>query len=76
MSDPSSSRRNRFVPFGLLALGLVVAVFAVLHAIPPSSITIETGPIGGSYYDIALAYRQALREHGIDAILKPNPDSL
>jgi TRAP-type uncharacterized transport system substrate-binding protein len=54
----------------------VVAVFAVLHAIPPSSITIETGPIGGSYYDIALAYRQALREHGIDAILKPNPDSL
>jgi TRAP-type uncharacterized transport system substrate-binding protein len=63
----------RFVGLGL-ALGVVVA--AVIYGLPPRSVTIEVGPVDGSYDDIALQYRQALRNHGIKVKIKSNPDSV
>jgi TRAP-type uncharacterized transport system substrate-binding protein len=62
------------VILGVLAIG--IAAFAVIRALPPRVVTIEAGPVGGSYYDIALKYRDAFRKHGIDLELRPNPDSL
>lgn len=60
-------------------ISIIVALLvagAIYRAIPPSHITIETGPIGGSYYDDALEYKQVLQNHGIAVTLRPNPDSL
>jgi TRAP-type uncharacterized transport system substrate-binding protein len=65
----------------IIRLLLAVAVagvigYGVMRAVPPRSVTIGTGPVGGSYYEIALRYREFLARHGIDLVLRPNPDSL
>jgi TRAP-type uncharacterized transport system substrate-binding protein len=62
------------VAFFALVLGL--AVFAVVRALPPRSVTIETGPVDGSYYNIAQQYRDVLRKRGITLVLRANPQSL
>ncbi len=66
----------RWLRLSLVVLAIGIAAFAVIRALPPRVVTIETGPVGGSYYDIALKYRDALRKRGIDMILRPNPDLL
>ena len=54
----------------------VCVVAAVLHARPPHTLTIETGPTGGSYYIDTLAYRQFLAARGIDLLIRQTPNSL
>ena len=60
---------------GWLLLGIIV-VIAALAAQPPGALTIETGPIGGSYHRNALGYQKALAANGIELRLKPNPNSI
>jgi TRAP-type uncharacterized transport system substrate-binding protein len=50
--------------------------FAVWRSLPPSVVTIETGPIGGSYYEHAEQYAERMRARGINVVLRPEPDSL
>ncbi len=58
----------------LISAGLIA--IAVIRAIPPKRVVIETGPIGGSYYETARKYQALLQLHGVDVELKVNPDSL
>ena len=76
MTNPASRNPIRFFRWSVVVLSIGIAAFAVIRALPPRVVTIETGPVGGSYYNVALKYRDALRKHGIDMILRPNPDSL
>ncbi len=58
----------------------VLAVIAILagirHARPPHDLTIEVGPVGGSYYENAQRYRDILATHGIDLHIVPTQNSL
>lgn len=64
----------RLLPFlyGGLALALAIYVATVL---PPRSIVIEAGPMGGTYYAHATAYAEVLEEHGFNVTLRSNPNS-
>lgn len=59
----------------LLAIIILVCV-AAYRARPPASLTIETGPVGGSYHQVALQYRDALAKHGITVNVVPKPNSM
>jgi TRAP-type uncharacterized transport system substrate-binding protein len=76
VSDDTPPSYFRFVHRILLALAVAIVVVAVIRAIPPRIVTIEVGPLGGSYHAIALKYRDALEAHGIAVNLRPKPDSL
>jgi TRAP-type uncharacterized transport system substrate-binding protein len=67
---------RNIIRLSVLALSVGLLVFLVWRALPPRSVTIEAGPVGGSYYQIAAKYREALRSKGIDLIIESNPDSL
>jgi TRAP-type uncharacterized transport system substrate-binding protein len=69
-------RPLRIINYCIYALAILFIAIAVYRAIPPSQITIGTGPIGGSYYEDALKYKRDLASHGIKVNLKPIPDSL
>ncbi len=70
--------RRRLRPGRYVVPALVVAVlgWAAISAIPPRTITIETGPVGGGYYDDAVKYQAVLRQHGIKTVIVPKADSL
>jgi TRAP-type uncharacterized transport system substrate-binding protein len=56
---------------------VVIVLAAGLHAAwPPSHATIEVGPVGGSFYQTAMLYRQILAERGIDLEVRPKANSL
>ncbi|HEY0181489.1 MAG TPA: TAXI family TRAP transporter solute-binding subunit [Rhodopila sp.] len=76
MSDRPPVRRIRLIRIAILLPLAVGAIYAVRRAIPPRDVTIETGPVGGSYYETALKYREVMQRHGIELRLRPNPDSL
>src|SRR5579872_2810631 len=76
MSDRMPASPFRTIRIAVIALALGIAIFAVIHALPPRTITIETGPVGGSYADVATKYGNIMREHGIHVVLRPNADSL
>lgn len=67
---------TRVVNYVVSIVSVLLVVIAVYRALPPSRITIETGPIGGSYYNDALQYKRALQSRGITVDLRPDPDSL
>jgi len=58
--------------YGGLALALAIYVATVL---PPRSIVIEAGPMGGTYYAHATAYAEVLEEHGFHVTIRSNPNS-
>lgn len=76
MSDGGRVSATTLVRFGPLVVALVIASIAVLVALPPRIVRIETGPIGGSYYHTALKYKQIMQQHDITVKLVPDPDSL
>ena len=55
----------------VLVVGLIV--FLVWRAMPPAAVTIEAGPGGGSYYQIAEKHRDALRTSGVNLSIASNP---
>ena len=65
MSDPLHPAPMLIIRLGQLAVALLIALVAVLLALPPHTITIETGPIGGSYYETALKYQESMQRHGV-----------
>lgn len=69
------SKRTRARLVAMALVGLVV-IIAVWRARPPSHLTIETGPIGGSYYAAAQTYQTILAQRGIDLKLVPKSDTL
>jgi TRAP-type uncharacterized transport system substrate-binding protein len=74
-------QRNRWRPVRFLNYFIYVGVLAavavaIAQAIPPSGITIGTGPVGGSYWETARLYQQILERHGVTVRLQPFPNSL
>ena len=76
MSEPLHPAPIQIIRLGQLAVALLIALVAVLLALPPHTVTIETGPIGGSYYETALKYKESMQRHGVTLKLVPDPDSL
>lgn len=64
---------QRTTQFGWMMVLVVapVGIAAMFATFPPKSITIETGPIGGSYYNSAAMYRDYLEARGIGVRLHP-----
>lgn len=62
----------------LLMAALVAGLlaWAALAARPPRALTIETGPVGGSYHAAALRYQALLAERGIELRIRPKANSL
>ena len=79
-SGPTTAPRPRAIfAFAQLITLLVIAVVVVVLVIaarPPRGLTIETGPVGGSYYVAAQKYQQILAQRGIDLRVRTNPNSL
>ncbi len=67
------SMRIRLAVF-MLVVGIIVVLAFITR--PPSRATIEVGPIGGSFQQIALQYQSLFAERGIDLQLRPNANSL
>jgi TRAP-type uncharacterized transport system substrate-binding protein len=65
--------RVRLVALGLAAVAIVIGVISTR---PPTHVTIEVGPVGGSFYQIALQYQQFFKNRGIDLELRPKDKSL
>ena len=63
----------RLVISGLLVLAILLGLLRVK---PPHELTIESGPVGGSYYQDAVAYQNVLAAQGIDLKIRPKPNSL
>lgn len=57
-------------PFILLALVLLGATYYVLDPAPPKRVVLATGPAQSDYAIFGMRYAQALREHGIDVVLR------
>lgn len=62
----------------LVALVLATAVIlaGMWHARPPQHVTIEVGPVGGSFYQIAQTYQKFFAARGIELELRPKANSL
>lgn len=60
----------------LLFIVILLVAVAAYRARPPSSMTIETGPVGGSYHQVALQYKDALGKRGITVNVVPKPNSM
>jgi TRAP-type uncharacterized transport system substrate-binding protein len=76
MARPLPPARNLRARLIALALMVVVVVAAVVLARPPRDLTIETGPIDGSYHADAQSYRQILTRQGINLEIRPRANSL
>ena len=76
MSGPARPWLNAALRLTVFALAIVTILAGVRHARPPHELTIETGPVSGSYYDNAMHYRGFLAEHGIDLHIVTTQNSL
>jgi TRAP transporter TAXI family solute receptor len=75
---PAPAMRHLLLVLRVLGVtaGAALVVWAVLRGLPPRSVTIETGAVGGSYYEEALQYKAVLERQGFQVALKVQPDSL
>ena len=60
----------------VFAIAMAVIAFGLLGSRPPRTLTIEVGPVGGSYYENAQRYRALLADRGIDLQIVSKPNSL
>lgn len=77
--DPPRAANGRAIRKFNLAVGILALAalgMAAYRALPPSQITIATGPVGGSYYEDAQIYQQALKAQGVTVHLRPVPNSI
>ncbi len=61
---------------GVFVLAVAVIAAGVWHARPPHEMTIEVGPVGGSYYENAVKYRELLAARGINLHIITNNNTL
>mgnify|MGYP006272413671 CR=1 FL=1 len=66
---------RRLRSWGALAAA-AACVWAAIDAAPPSKAVIETGPVGGSYHQSALAYKELLAARGIELEIRPVANTL
>jgi TRAP-type uncharacterized transport system substrate-binding protein len=64
------------VRLAALAVAVVLIVVGVIQSRPPSHVTIEVGPVGGSFYQIAQHYQKLFATRGIDLEIRPKDNSL
>ncbi len=60
----------------LLVMVLAAICVGLWQSRPPHDLTIDAGPVGGSYYENALRYRDILAARGIDLHIVPKENSL
>jgi TRAP-type uncharacterized transport system substrate-binding protein len=70
---PTRSLRPRLIA---IVAGVAIILAAALYARPPYTLTIETGPEGGSYYQAAQRYQKILAARGVTLQLRPKPNTL
>jgi len=66
--------KKNFLKYQRLMFGLLlflVMLYAAISAIPSRHIKIAAGPIGGSFYEIALQYQKLLKEKGYRVEIVP-----
>jgi TRAP-type uncharacterized transport system substrate-binding protein len=66
---------RRLRSWGALAAA-AACVWTAIDAAPPSKAVIETGPVGGSYHQSALAYKELLAARGIELEIRPVANTL
>src|SRR6476469_4140900 len=64
------------IRLAVLVLAVAAIVVGVISSEPPRHMTIEVGPVDGSFYQIAKQYQRFFAAHGIDLELRPKPNSL
>ena len=57
-------------PFLLLALVLLAGAYYFLKPAPPKRVVLATGPEQGAYEAFGKRYREELKRHGIEVVLK------
>ena len=67
---------NPMLQLAVFVLAVLIVLGGVRQARPPRDLTIEVGPVGGSYYDNAMKYRDILAADGITLHIVPNQNSL
>jgi TRAP transporter TAXI family solute receptor len=79
MTEKKNSRRLRLmVPLlAAIAIAIAIAVWSVIaRGIPPRTVTLATGPEGGSYAEIGERYRAILARSGVVLKLEPTAGSV
>ena len=76
MADPTLRSRLGSRRYLLLAVLLVAFAALAINCHPPHVLTIETGPVGGSYHQAALRYAEFLGGRGIKVDIRPQPNSM
>jgi len=78
--DYARIHRVRFcielLAIALVLAGILWAVIGTLHLLTPRSVTMVTGPEGGSYHQIGERYRRRLVREEIDLRLLPTEDAV
>ncbi len=62
-------------PFVLLALALLLIAYFLLDPAPPKRVVLATGPQDGAYAAFGKRYAAALKQYGIEVVLKPTDGS-
>ena len=62
-------------PFILLAIALLVATYYWLKPTPPKRVVLATGPEQGAYAAFGARYREELKRHGIEVVLRSSAGS-
>jgi TRAP-type uncharacterized transport system substrate-binding protein len=65
--------RHGWLVFAMFVAGFLGALFWML---PPRTLVIETGPVGGTYYQEAVKYQGAMKKLGFRMVLRPRDDSM
>lgn len=76
MTSPTRAWLNPTLRVAVFVLAVVIILAGIRQSRPPHDLTIEVGPVGGSYYDNAMRYRDILATHGIDLHLVPTQNSM
>lgn len=76
MAAPISRLSAFWLRVPLFLLAVAALVVAVVVAQPPRHMTIQTGPVGGSYHQAAEAYQAYLAKKGITLDIQPVPNSM
>jgi TRAP-type uncharacterized transport system substrate-binding protein len=66
------AHKKRVVWSLLLVVLLAAVIRALVVELPSDQITIYSGPVGGTFYNMALTYREALQADGYSVTIKPS----
>lgn len=76
MTPPGRPWWQSALRVGLLLAAAIIVVAGLQQARVPHELTIEVGPVGGSYYENAVRYREILAAQGIELHIVPTQNSL